>query len=853
MNTISFKKKKETPLINQYNNIKRKYTDAILLFQIGDFYEIFGKDAVICSKTLNIVLTRRSSHNNIYFSGFPCHSINTYLPKLINAGYRVAICDQLESTKKGKNIVKRGVVQLVTPGTAVEDSVLKNKSNNFLASIHIEKKMFGLSFLDISTGDFFIVEDEEKNILQYLKNFQPSEIIFQKNKKNFFYELLKYNSFYFFKMEDWYFNYQITYEKLISHFKTNSLKGFGIENLKLGIIASGIILFYLNNKCLFDKIDHISTIKQIKKEEFMWINDYTFRNLEIFKSYHESGKSLLNIIDKTITPMGGRLLKNWMLFPLIDIYKIKQRNKIVNDLCYNNILRIYLNKKLKKIFDIERIITKMVTGRITPREIISFNKSIISIEKIKQKIIQQKEENISIIGKQILNCNYISYKISRTLKKESSYKIEKGKGDVISDGLSNELDNTRLLYFNQKEYIDKICLIEKKKTGISNLKINNNNLFGYCFEIKLKDKDKVPNYWIKKQTLSNSLRYTTQILQNYELNIINAEQKIFFLEKNIFNNLINKIIKNIKKLQNNSRIIAKLDVLCSFSNVALENNYVKPNINFSFNISIKNGRHPVIEKQFLEKDSYIPNDIFLDKDEKQIIIITGPNMSGKSAILRQTAIIILMTHIGSFIPAEKAEIGLTDKIFSRVGSYDNISLGESTFMVEMNETSNILNNITKRSFIILDEIGRGTNNNEGISIAASIIKFLHTSKLRPLTLFATHYNELYNLYNHNSIKNYHISVKKINENVIFMRKLIYGSSKYDSFGIYVAKISGMPIDIINNAKKILSVLKKDKINNKYFINKIKKIDICINKIKKIDILSLKEVKIKIEEIKNLLK
>ncbi|WP_185862021.1 DNA mismatch repair protein MutS [Blattabacterium cuenoti] len=799
------KKKEETPLIKQYNDIKTKYPDTILLFQVGDFYETFGEDAIKCSKTLNIVLTKRS---NIHLAGFPYHSINTYLPKLIQSGFRVAICDQLEEPKKGKNIVKRGVIELITPGIIINENILKNKSNNFLASIHIEKNNLGLSFLDISTGEFFITEDKKDKILQYLKLFNPSEILFQRKEKNFFDQLLK-NKYYTFLIEDWMFDYAFAYEKLTSHFKTNSLKGFGIDDLKLGIISSGVILFYLQNTQHFN-MKHISSIQKIKKEEHMCIDDFTFRNLEIFHSLNQEGVSLINILDKTITPMGGRLLKNWILFPLINILHIEERQKIVKELYFNKSIRFFIKRKLKDIHDIERMISKMITGKISPHEIYIFNKSLISIIEIKENILSQKSKILIDIGNSFIDCSFISKKIVDTIQKNPPHQIEKGKGNVIMKGFSKKLDNIRLLYFSQKEYLDRLCSKEQLNTGINNLKIGYNNIFGYFFEVKNSKKHKVPSHWIQKQTLTNSSRYITEVLKTYELKILNAEQKMFFLEKKIFNNLIDQILENIKHLQKNAKKIAELDVLCSFSNLALENNYVQPKINQSLKICIIKGRHPVIERQLISKTSYIPNNIILNKSDQQIIIITGPNMSGKSAILRQTAIIILMAHIGSFVPAKYAEIGLIDKIFSRVGASDNISLGESTFMVEMNETASILNNISKRSFIILDEIGRGTSTYDGISIAKSIVEFLQENKFRPLTLFATHYHELNEMSSFfKRIKNYHVSVKKINDNIIFMRKLIIGGSDH-SFGIHVAKISGMPMKIIYRAKEILKTLNKKK-------------------------------------------
>ncbi|WP_185864916.1 DNA mismatch repair protein MutS [Blattabacterium cuenoti] len=838
-------KKEETPLIKQYNNIKKKYPNSILLFQVGDFYETFGKDAIMCSKILNIVLTRRSKKIT-HLAGFPCHSLNNYLSKLIKSGVRIAICNQLEEPIKGKNIVKRGVVELITPGVILNENILKNKKNNFLASIHIDKKKFGLSLLDISTGDFFIIEDKENYLLQYINHFQPNEIIFQKSKKDYFNNLLKNNKYPIFLIEDWIFNFQNSYEKLIFHFKTNSLKGFGIEHMKLGIVSSGVILFYVTNNQYY-KIDHISNIRIINRKKFMWIDDYTFNNLEIFQSINKNGTSLIKVLDNTITSMGGRLLKNWLLFPLIDIDIINKRIQIVKELYLNNSLRNFIEKKLKGIYDLERIISRMVVGKTNPKETLILNKSIFHIEEIKKKIIIQKKKSIQIIGEYLecFNCIHVYKEIKKTIIEDAlPYQMDKEIGKTIKEGVSQILDKTRKLYLNQKEFLEKIIDKEKTKTKIKNIKINFNNAFGYSFEIKKKDKKNVPNYWIQKQILANIIRYTTQDLKNYELNILNIEKKIVFLEKELFNKLIKNILKDLKNLQNISKIIAELDVLCSFSSNALKNNYSEPKINDSYNLLIKNGRHPVIEKNFLDKNSYIPNNIFLDKKTQQIIIITGPNMSGKSAVLRQTAIIVLMSQIGSYIPAEYAEIGIIDKIFSRIGATDNISIGESTFMVEMNETANILNNFTKRSLIILDEIGRGTSTNEGVALAKSIIEFLHEDKLMPFTLFATHYHELNQIYlNFYRVKNYHISVKKINNNIIFIRKLLPGTSK-SSMGIHVAKISGIPIKIINRANNILKNIENDKKN---YLNEI------IKEIKNIKLLSYNKKLIIIEKIKNLLK
>ncbi|WP_185855406.1 DNA mismatch repair protein MutS [Blattabacterium cuenoti] len=840
------RKKEDTPLIKQYNDIKSKYPGTILLFQVGDFYEIFGKDAIICSNILNIVLTKRL--NNINLAGFPCHSLNTHLPKIVNSGFRVAICNQLEiSQKKEKNIIKRGIVEIITPGVTINESIIKTKENNFLISIYIEYKRIGVSMLDISTGEFFTTEDYKNNLLQYIKHFNPSEILIQKKEKEFFYKLLK-NKYYTFLIEDWIFDYLFSYEKLTSHFKTNSLKGFGINDLKLGIISSGVILYYLHDNHHF-KIKHISNIHRINKEEYIWIDDYTFKNLEIFKPFNKEGISLLDVLDNTSTTMGSRLLKNWILFPSLKISIIEKRHKIIEELCYDNTLRNFIKENLKKICDIERITAKIAMEKISPREIYTLHRTILLTEEIKNNIISKKiKNNITLIAKSILDCKYISEKIVNIIQENPPFQIEKGKGNVIKSGISKDLDEIRALYFSQKEHLEKLCYTEKSNTKISNLKIGYNNIFGYYFEIKKREENKVPNYWIRKQSLSNSnkIRYVTETLKNYELKILNAEQKIFSMEKEIFHKLIQYLIKNIKELQINSKIFAELDVLCTFSFIALENNYTKPEMNNSGKISILDGRHPVIEKKFISKSSYIPNDVFLDKKSQQIIIITGPNMSGKSAVLRQTAIIILMAHVGCFIPAKSAKIGLVDKIFSRIGAYDNISIGESTFMVEMNETANILNNITEKSFIILDEVGRGTSTNDGVSISKAIIEFLHKHKFRPLTLFATHYHELKEIsFSLKRVKNFQVYVKKINDDIIFMYKLILGNNK-NSFGINVAKMAGIPMEIIYRAKEILKILEKNEKNHYedeyifflkkliFYLKKIEKISYSLTNINKIN-------------------
>ncbi|ADE35378.1 DNA mismatch repair protein MutS [Candidatus Karelsulcia muelleri DMIN] len=813
-------KTKTTPLIKQYYDIRKKYPDdTIILFRVGDFYEIFGNDAIKCSKILNIALTKRNKNSSIELAGFPYHSIENYLPKLIKSGFRVAICDQLEKKQIKKKIINRGVTEIITPGVIINSEVLESKKSNFLASIDIDNRNIGISFLDISTGEFFVGEGSSNYVDQFFKKFNPNEVLYKKDKKK---DLLKIigNKYYTNGMEDWVFDYLSAYENLLMQFKTNSLKGFKIENLYNGIIAAGAILNYVCSICNI-KISHISNITKLVENEYVLLDDFTLENLEIIKSKNEKAITLINILDNTISPMGGRLLKKWITFPLKNILEIKKRHKIVDSFIKNNNLYKDINEKLKNISDIERLTSKIVSYKVNPHEIILLSKSLKKITEIKNLLLKSEIYVLKNISYEIKNCENIYIHIEKILSMSST-------NSIILPGFSKELDELRKIINSSKEYINNICKREKQNTGIKKLKILFNNIFGFFIEVKSISKEKVPSHWILKQKLFNCERYITDELKNHEIKILSSKEKIESIENKIFSKLIDYISKYTDILQFNSKIIAEIDIFMSFAKCAIDNNYICPELNESFNLYIKDGRHPVIEKQIYSYNkSYIPNDIMMNNNDSQIIIITGPNMSGKSAILRQTALIILMAQIGSYVPASYASIGIVDKIFSRVGSSDNISMGESTFMKEMNETASIINNLSDRSFLILDEIGRGTSNDDGISLAWSIIEFLNKNIHKPKTLFATHYHELNNISNYiNNIKNYSVSVKKIDDNLIFTRKLLNNVSNNGSYGIHIAKIAGMPDSIINRANELLSIIKRYKINvkfvykKKYYINNI---------------------------------
>ena len=798
---------KETPLMKQYNEIKRKYPDACLLFRVGDFYETFGEDAVRASKILGIVLTKRGagSETETALAGFPHHSLNTYLPKLVKAGLRVAICDQLEDPKMTKTIVKRGVTELITPGVSMNDEVLQSRSNNFLASVYFGKKQLGVSFLDVSTGEFLTSQGNEEYIDKLLQNFSPSEILIQKNNKNQFREVFgdRFNVFY---LEDWVYKEDYAKETLMHHFQTSSLKGFGIEELPDGIIASGTILYYLS-ETQHNKVQHITNIQRIAEDAYVWMDRFTIRNLELYHSHSQNAVTLLDVIDKTLSPMGSRLLKRWLALPLKDIHKIRSRHQIVSYLKDNQEVFKKIQYQIKQISDLERLVSKVATGKISPREVIYLKESLDAIMPIKTIALESKQEAVRTIGDSLHGCDLLREKIKFTLNSDAPVSISKG--NAIASGVNPELDELRSIAFSGKEFLEGIEKRESKLTGISSLKISFNNVFGYYIEVRNTHKDKVPTEWIRKQTLVNAERYITEELKEYETKILGAEEKIHQIESQLFEQLISWISTYIKQIQLNASLIAQMDCLISFAQLAIENNYVCPILDETCDLEIINGRHPVIEKQLPIGVPYVPNDVFLDRDSQQIIMITGPNMSGKSAILRQTALIVLLAQIGSFVPAEKVRMGVVDKIFTRVGASDNISMGESTFMVEMNETASILNNISDRSLVLLDEIGRGTSTFDGISIAWAIAEFLHENPARAKTLFATHYHELNEMADIlPRIKNYNVSIKELKDTVLFIRKLVSGGSAH-SFGIHVAKMAGMPQTVIQKAQKLLKKLEKN--------------------------------------------
>jgi DNA mismatch repair protein MutS len=801
------KASKETPLMKQYNEIKSKYPDACLLFRVGDFYETFGEDAIRASKILGIVLTKRGagSDTETALAGFPHHSLNTYLPKLVKAGLRVAICDQLEDPKMTKTIVKRGVTELVTPGVAMNDEVLQSKSNNFLASIYFGKKQLGISFLDISTGEFLTTQGNSEYIDKLLQNFQPSEILVQKNHKNDF-KINFGEDFNVFYLEDWVYKEDYANEILTNHFQTNSLKGFGVEELLDGIIASGAILYYLS-ETQHNKLQHITNIQRIAEDAYVWMDKFTIRNLELYNSSAQNAVTLLDVIDKTLSPMGSRMLKRWLALPLKDLYKIRNRHDVVSYLKDNRDILQKIQHQIKQISDLERLISKVATAKISPREIVYLKDSLDAIIPIKTLALESSQDAVRIIGDNLHSCDLLREKIKFMLNQDAPVSI--AKGNAIAKGVNAELDELRAIAFSGKEFLEAIETRESEKTGISSLKISFNNVFGYYIEVRNTHKDKVPSDWIRKQTLVNAERYITEELKEYETKILGAEEKIHQIESKLFEELINWVATYIKQVQLNANLIAQLDCLTSFAQLAIENNYTCPELDESFEINIKDGRHPVIEKQLPVGVPYIANDVFLDRETQQIIMITGPNMSGKSAILRQTALIVLLAQMGSFVPATSLKMGVVDKIFTRVGASDNISMGESTFMVEMNETASILNNISDRSLVLLDEIGRGTSTYDGISIAWAIAEYLHENPAKPKTLFATHYHELNEMTELlPRIQNYNVSVKELKDTVLFIRKLVKGGSEH-SFGIHVAKMAGMPQMVIQKAQKMLKKLEKE--------------------------------------------
>jgi len=803
------KVKKVTPLMKQYNTIKTKHPDALLLFRVGDFYETFGEDAVKASKILGIILTHRNNGGDrTELAGFPHHSINTYLPKLVKAGQRVAICDQLEDPKQTKTIVKRGVTELVTPGVALNDDILTAKSNNFLCAVHFGRKKLGLALVDISTGEFLTAEGNEEQIDKLLQNFAPNEVLISKKHRKEFAEIFgaQFHTFY---LEDWIFQEDYALENLTNHFNTKTLKGFGVDHLAHGIVASGVILHYLS-ETQHRQLQHINRLQRIAEDDYIWMDRFTIKNLELYHSTNENAVTLIDIIDKTISPMGGRMMKRWLALPLKNVQKIKHRHEVVSHLMAQEMLLDKLQANIKLMGDLERLISKIATGKVNPKEVVQLKNSMEAIVPIKQIASNAKNEALALIGDQLQSCDLLRSKIKEMLSEEAPVNILKGK--VIAKGFSNELDELRGLATSGKDYLNKMLERETLATGITSLKIASNNVFGYYIEVRNTHRDKVPETWVRKQTLVNAERYITEELKEYEAKILGAEDRISTLEQQLFSQLIVWMQEYISPVQNNAQLIAQLDCLCSFTQLAKENDYTLPEINDTTALEIKNGRHPVIEKQLPLGEIYIANDVSLNRDKQQIIMITGPNMSGKSAILRQTALIVLLAQMGSFVPAESAKIGYVDKIFTRVGASDNISMGESTFMVEMNETASILNNLSERSLILLDEIGRGTSTYDGISIAWAISEYLHEHPARGKTLFATHYHELNEMTaSFERIKNYNVSVKELKDNVLFLRKLTPGGSEH-SFGIHVAKMAGMPQQVILKANKILKKLEKSHSN-----------------------------------------
>ena len=793
--------------MKQYNEIKARHPQALLLFRVGDFYETFAEDAIIASRILGIILTKRKNGaaGDVELAGFPHHSLDTYLPKLVRAGQRVAVCDQLEDPKLTKTIVKRGVTELVTPGVSFNDQVLDSKKNNFLCSVYFDNELIGVSFLDVSTGEFLVTEGTAAYIDKLLQSFEPTEIIYNKRQSALFDQFFG-NRYYSFRLEDWIFTKHYALESLTKQFGTKSLKGFGIEAMENAIIAAGATLHYLSEN-QHDRLGHITGISRIEEDNYVWLDRFTIRNLELVNSPHENGRTLLDILDHTKTPMGGRLLKRWILLPLKDLTAINDRLEAVTALTNSEEHASILGEKLRGIYDLERLVAKIAVGKINPREIIQLKRTLLQLDPVKEILSKIDVPVLRRISDQINPCHELLETIQSTLEDEPAISV--GKGPVIKHMVNTELDELRSIAFSGKDHLDAIQAREIGLTGITSLKISFNNVFGYYIEVRNTHKDKVPESWIRKQTLVNAERYITEELKEYETKILGAEEKIFAIEGRILSELIHQMSDYIQAIQLNATLIAQLDCLLSFAEVAEKNNYSQPELNEGFAIDIKEGRHPVIEFQLPAGEPYISNDVFLDRETQQIMMITGPNMSGKSALLRQTALICIMAQIGSYVPASKATMGIIDKVFTRVGASDNISSGESTFMVEMNETSSILNNLSDRSLILLDEIGRGTSTYDGISIAWSIAEFIHQhSKFRAKTLFATHYHELNDMAStFERIKNYNVSVKEVGKQILFMRKLRDGGSEH-SFGIHVAKLAGMPQAVLTRAEEILFQLEK---------------------------------------------
>lgn len=802
--------------MKQYFEIKSKHPDAILLFRVGDFYETFSQDAIDAAEILGITLTKRANGaaQFVELAGFPHHALDTYLPKLVRAGKRVAICDQLEDPKQTKTIVKRGITELVTPGVSINDNILNHKENNFLCAIYFTKNNCGISFLDISTGEFLVTEGSREYIDKLLGSFSPKEVLLERGKKKIFEEYFG-NRYFTFELDDWIFTEDAAKDRLLKHFETKNLKGFGVSQLHDGVVAAGAILHYLDITQHY-QIGHITSLSRIEEDKYVRLDKFTVRSLEIISTMNEGGKSLLDILDRTVSPMGARMLRRWLVFPLKDVKPIKDRQSVVEYFFKDLHLKQLLNEQLSLIGDLERIISKVAVGRVNPREIVQLKTALYAITPIREAFLSSSDASLKEIGEKLNPCPLISQRIEKEIQNDPPVLINKG--NIIKKGVNEDLDKLRDISYSGKDYLMKIQQRESEATGIPSLKISFNNVFGYYIEVRNTHKDKVPEGWIRKQTLVNAERYITQELKEYEEQILGAEEKILALETTLYNNLVASLVDYIPVIQLNANLIARTDCLLSFAKIAEENKYIRPEVLDSDILDIKGGRHPVIEKQLPVGEPYIANDVHLDRDKQQIIIITGPNMAGKSALLRQTALITLMAQAGSFVPAEAAKIGLVDKIFTRVGASDNISLGESTFMVEMNEAADIINNISNRSLVLFDELGRGTSTYDGISIAWAIVEYIHEHpKAKAKTLFATHYHELNEMEkSFKRIKNFNVSVKEANNKIIFLRKLVKGGSEH-SFGIHVAKMAGMPQSIVKRANDILKQLETD--NRKQGISK----------------------------------
>ena len=800
----------ETPLMKQYLDIKGKYPGAILLFRVGDFYETFGEDAVKTAQILGIVLTKRANGaaSHIELAGFPHHSLDTYLPKLVRAGQRVAICDQLEDPKLTKKIVKRGVTELITPGLSYNDKILDNRSNNYLAAVFLQDDKGGIAFLDISTGEFMLTEGPIAYLDKLLQSLKPSETLVSKKQLPQFKQLFG-DKWYTYTLDEWNFQYTFASDKLLAHFQTQSLKGFGIQDLQLGIISAGVCLHYLS-ETHHHQIAHIVSVSRINEEKYVWLDRFTIRNLELLFSAHENGVPLIQVLDETVTPMGARLLKRWMVMPLKDLVLIQERLHIVDQAKQLKVLRKKMRETLAQVGDLERLISKLAMRRIGPRELQQLNRSLKLMPIIQGILDEAKEPQLAHLAKQIHLCSWVVEKLDTMLVAEPP--VLANKGNILNEGVNAELDELRKIAFGGKDYLLQLQKKEQERTGIPSLKIAYNNVFGYYLEVTHVHKDKVPADWMRKQTLTNAERYITEELKKYEDQILGAEEKISAIEESLYNELVTSLAEEITPIQSNAQLIGKIDCLFSFAQLAEQNNYCKPELHAGFELSLKDARHPVIEKQLPLGEPYIANDVFLDKDTQQIIILTGPNMSGKSAILRQTALCVLMAQMGSFVPAKEAKIGIVDKVFTRVGASDNLSSGESTFMVEMTETASILNNLSPNSLILLDEIGRGTSTYDGISLAWAITEYLNQHPYKPKTLFATHYHELNELEQaDNGIKNFHVRVKEQDNKVLFLRKLKPGGSEH-SFGIHVARMAGIPKTVLNRSDILLKELEKGREN-----------------------------------------